>query len=398
MVVAATSPATVSARAATLGSSAIRDILEQARRPGVISLAGGIPDPALFPVAAVERAVHDAFGRFGPMALQYGPTCGEPWFREWAAEATNAPTAPERVVVTAGSQQAVDLLSWVLVDPGQTVVVGDPDYLGTLQALARHGARLHTVPITTDGLDTEVLANELRNGLRPVLCTMVPNFHNPSGVTWSSERRRHLAALADHYGFWIVEDDPYGRLSYDAAPPPPVTTETDRVIRVRSVSKVLAPGLRVGWLSAPATVVRAVERAKQAADLHTATLSQAIVACLVLPDGHHEQLVATYRQRRDALLQAAATHLPTAATNRPAGGMFCWVDLGEGYDTTALLPTALEAGVAYVPGAAFSTTHRWDGAVRLSFATASADQLDTGVQRIASVLAAARRARVGPDT
>lgn len=392
VVMSLTTPRTtvpsVSRRADALTSSAIRDILEHARKPGVISLAGGIPDPALFPIDAVKAATIAALDIVGPAALQYGPTLGEPWFREWAAASTNTAVDAASVVATAGSQQAIDLLAWTLVDPGDQVAVGDPDYLGTLQAMERNGATLLPVRVDHDGLDTEQLANLLRAGQRPRACTLVAAFGNPTGATLSPDRRTHLVELAEHYGFWIIEDDPYGRLSFDGPEPPAIGQGSDRVIRVRTISKVLAPGLRLGWLCAPPAVVAAVERTKQAADLHTSTLAQAIVTHLEVPVGHLERLVNTYRERRDALVAAIDSHLPAADHRPPAGGMFCWLDLGSGVDTTALLPAALAAGVAFVPGAAFSPTRGSSTALRLTFATAGPDALDEGVARLASVLPA----------
>jgi 2-aminoadipate transaminase len=381
-----TSTSPIARRAARLTSSAIRDILEHARQPGVISLAGGIPDPALFPVAAFDAACHDALTSLGPAALQYGPTLGEGWFREWAAAATTPTTTADSVVVTSGSQQALDLLAWTLVDPGDEVLVGEPDYLGTLQALSRHDAALLPVPYGHDGWDTEHLAGLLQRGHRPKLAVIVANFHNPTGVTWSEARRRHLLELAERYGFLIVEDDPYGRLWFDEAPPEPIGPGSDRVIRVRSISKFLAPGLRLGWLSASTEIVAAVERAKQAADLHTSTFAQAVVSHLTVAPDHVDVLRSTYGARRDALVDAITAQLPAATLRPPGGGMFCWVDLDTVNDTTATLPAALAAGVAYVPGAAFSPTGGCRQSLRLSFATVGPTELHEGVARLARVV------------
>lgn len=385
-------PATMlAARARTARSSTIRDILVHANAPGVLSLAGGIPAPASFPMDRLRAAAIAAL-EAGPDAVQYGLTDGHPACRTVLADWTGAEVGPDDLVITTGSQQGLDLIGRVLVDPGDAVVVGDPDYLGALQALRGQGASLVAVPIDADGLRTDILARRLERGLRPKFVYVVANFHNPTGATLSEQRRVHLAELADAHGFLIVEDDPYGDLFFDAPPPPPIGRGSDRVIRLRSVSKTVAPGLRLGWMAAPRWVLDAVVVAKQSADLHTSSLSQAIVVELAR-DGawrpaHLERSRSLYRKRRDALVDALrATFGDRAPFTVPGGGMFVWTRF-EGFDATARLLDAVAAGVAYVPGAAFGVEHPDPAAVRLSFATTSVSELHEAVRRLHTVVTA----------
>ncbi|CAN5135778.1 hypothetical protein BH20ACT3_BH20ACT3_04730 [soil metagenome] len=240
----------LSKRASGATSSTIRDILVHADAPDVISLAGGIPSPSSFPMDALRSAAMAALAA-GPRAVQYGRTDGDPACRAALVSWTDVPVDPDDLVVTTGSQQGIDLVARVLVDPGDAVVVGDPDYLGALQALRSNDARLVAVPVDRDGLRTDVLAERLADGLRPKLVYVVTNFHNPTGASLAAPRRRQLVELAEYHGFLILEDDPYGELHYDAPPPPPVGPGIEQVVRLRSVSKTVAPGLRLGWMTGP---------------------------------------------------------------------------------------------------------------------------------------------------
>lgn len=381
----------LAARARGARSSTIRDILVHASAPGVLSLAGGIPAPASFPMPELRAAAIAALAA-GPEAVQYGLTDGHPDCRAALATWTDVDVDPEDLVVTTGSQQGLDLIARVLLDPGDAVVVGDPDYLGALQALRSHAAGLVAVPIDGHGLRTDVLAERLAGGLRPKAVYVVANFHNPTGATLAADRRLHLATLADEYGFLIVEDDPYGDLWFDTPPPTPIGPGSDRVVRLRSVSKTVAPGLRLGWMAGPRWVLDAVVVAKQSSDLHTSSLSQAIVVELARDAGwraeHLDRSRALYRDRRDALVEALhATFGDQAPFTVPGGGMFVWTRF-EGFDATARLLDAVAAGVAYVPGAAFGVDHPDPSAVRLSFATTSPAELHEAVHRLHSVVTA----------
>ncbi len=385
----------LSEAARSANSSAIRDILIHARRPDVISLAGGVPSPALFPLADIVSAVSAAIERDGADVVQYGVTAGEPATREVAATLTGTEPDPEAIVITTGSQQALDLIARVLIDPGDQVVVADPDYLGALQSLRAHKPELVAIPLDADGMRVDVLAERLAAGARPKLCYVVANFHNPTGATLAADRRVALTALAEQYGFLIVEDDPYGELRFTDDAVAPIGPGSDNVVRLRSVSKVLAPGLRIGWLVGPEWLVDAVVVAKQSADLHTSTLSQAVMVQVagrsVWMADHLDAVRTHYRNQRDVLTDAIADELGERITyNSPQGGMFVWGELTGGADTSELMSAAIDNGVAFVPGAAFAVDTPKPSAIRLSFATAPPDQLWEACRRLRTTIDAAR--------
>lgn len=387
-----------SAAVVRAGSSAIRDLLELTEQPHVLSLAGGLPHPGSFPVDAIARATAEVLATDATAALQYGPTEGYGPLRSWAADRLG--TTADRVLVTSGSQQALELIARALVEPGATVALAEPAYVGALQAFRSAGATL--VPIASDqrGLDVDALAEALEQGLRPTLVYVVSNLDNPTGATLDARRRLALAHLADHHGLWIVDDDPYGELRWRGAAPPPLRALTDRVITLGSTSKVLCPGLRVGWASGPPDVLRAMAILKQSADLHTSSLTQRIAHRVLAEPGfldHHVTgLRTTYEAKARALTAALADRLgEDLAWRSPDGGMFVWATLRDhvapGRGTADLLPTALDHGVAFVPGAAFAVAGATPGSpidrsLRLSFATGSPDELGEAVDRLATTL------------
>jgi 2-aminoadipate transaminase len=385
----------LSLRASTARSSMIRDLLHVLEQPHVLSLAGGLPAAEAMPAErlrlALDRAL-DEQGRYGPAALQYGPTEGAHALRELIAATAHehdTRTTVDGVITTTGSQQALDLLARVLLDPGDVVVVEHPAYLGSLQVLTAAGARIVEVQSDADGMRTDALEQLLCDGLRPKLCTVVPNFQNPTGSTLSHERRVHLAALADHYGFVVVEDDPYRALRFRGDDVAPVRANSDLAVTLGSSSKVLAPGLRVGWLAGPPELVRHVVRAKQSVDLHTPMLNQLAVADVLRDRSfltqHVRRLRALYSLRCEALTTALAAvfgeHIEIEA---PEGGFFVWARL-PGTDTAALLPLALDEGVAFVPGAEFTTrTGELGDRMRLSFASLDGEGLAEAATRMAA--------------
>jgi 2-aminoadipate transaminase len=386
----------LSRRMRDVRGSAIRDLLTLTARPDVLSLAGGLPATEALPRDRIAAAAERALRR--PAAVQYGETAGLADLREALAVHESGrlgrPVGAADVLVTSGSQQALDLLARAVVDPGDAVVVEDPVYVGALQVFQAAGADLHAVPLDADGMDLDALEALLRGGLRPRLVHTVSSFHNPRGVTLAPDRRARLAGLADRYGLLVVEDDPYGLLAFDGVPPRPVAAHGDRVVRLGSASKILAPALRVGWLTGPAPVVAAVERLRQCADLCGSTFTHAIAAEL-LADGPwlaaHLHRLRTEGAARAAAFGAAVDAAFGAAVvrSRPTGGMFCWLEVTDGTDTDVLLDRALAAGVAFVPGSAFSVGRPRTEAARCCFATLGGSALREAVSRLAAAWRAA---------
>jgi DNA-binding transcriptional MocR family regulator len=388
----ATAPPPVAARLRDVASSPVREILALTQRPGVISFAGGLPAPELFDAPGLRAAfaaalADDCFGR----TLQYSTTEGDPALRAAIADRLGVrglPTDPDDVLVTTGSQQALTLVAAVLLEPGDTVLVEEPSYLAALQCFQMAGARCVPIPCDDDGLDPDALAALVRRE-RPKLLYTVPTFHNPTGRTLPIERRRALAQAAGRLGLWIVEDDPYGELRYRGEPVAPVAAlpgAEDRTIALSTLSKVLGPGLRIGWLRAPAALRHALVVAKQAADLHTSTIDQAAAAHWL---GHQDLdaylagLRTAYGPRRDALVDGLPDALPEGSRwSRPDGGMFVWVTLPDGWDAEALLERALEREVAFVPGWPFFPVAADRATLRLSFTSHPVAEIAEGLGRL----------------
>lgn len=391
----ASTPTTAS-RLANVASSPVREILALTARPEVISFAGGLPAPELFDVAGIRAAYDRVLAENPRQALQYSTSEGDPELRTAIAARLTArelPTDPEDLLVTTGSQQALTLLTTALVEPGDVVLVEDPCYLAALQTFAFAGARVVPVPTDDQGLVPAAL-EEIAAREKATLLYLVPTFQNPTGRTLPAERRAAVAEAAARHGFWIIEDDPYGELRYDGERVPWITadpTAADRTVLLGSFSKVMAPGLRLGYLRAPAGLRRACVIAKQAADLHTSTIDQAAAARYLRDsdlDAHVAVMRAAYQERRDAMLDGLAAALPDGSRwNRPDGGMFIWVNLPDGHDATALLKTAVGHEVAYVPGAPFFCGEPDAGAMRLSFTTHSAEEIREGLRRLAKTFA-----------
>ncbi len=382
----------LSARAGRSGSSVIRDLLSILGDDRILSLAGGLPDTAGLPTAEVADAVGRA-GRSGGDVLQYGPTEGEPALRAWIAEHELDGADPRRVLVTHGAQQALGLVVEALVDPGDVVVVERASYVGMLQPLARAGASIVDVGSDARGMCTDELEALLRAGARPTLCYLCPTYQNPTGTVLSEDRRRHLGELAARYRFVVVDDDPYRALGF--APPPSRLRShvpDELAVSVGSFSKTVAPGLRVGWVHGPSSVVDAMATMKQAADLHTSTLAQRVLVDLLGRPGWLDErtasLVASHRVRGRALVDGLTSRLgPRVAIEPMVGGMFVWATFPDcPLDTDALLATALDHGVAFVPGSAFDHRSRPNRSARLCCATLTPDLLDVAAGRLAAAV------------
>ncbi len=377
-------------RAERMNPSIIREILKVTEQPGVISLAGGLPSPDTFPVEALREASERVLRDTPREALQYAASEGFGPLREWvAAELVQQGLHVDasQVLITTGSQQGLDLVGKVLIDAGSRVAVESPTYLGALQAFAPFEPEFVTVPCDADGPVPEMLASA--RGAR--FLYMIPNFQNPSGRCIGELRRAALMAQARSLGLPVVEDNPYGELWYDTPPPASLASRwAEGSVYLGSFSKVLAPGLRLGYLVAPKSLYPKLLQAKQAADLHTPGYNQRIVH-EVIKSGFlrdHMPLVrARYRQQRDAMQAALQRHMPPGCEWQvPSGGMFFWVTVPRGVDTLQLLPHAVQRGMAFVPGAAFFADHPQHHTLRLSFVTASATQIDTAVATLARVL------------
>ncbi|MDQ7993210.1 MAG: PLP-dependent aminotransferase family protein [Propionicimonas sp.] len=388
---------TLAGRAAGLNPSVIREILKVTERPGVISLAGGLPSPRTFPIAEFAAASATVLERDGSAALQYAASEGYRPLREFVAERLPWEVDPEHVLITTGSQQGLDLVAKVLVDEGSRVLVETPTYLGALQAFSPFGARVAGVRSDDEGLLPDTLAAAAGQGAdRARFLYVLPTFQNPTGRMLGEQRRARLVEVAAEIGLPLVEDNPYGELWFDNPPPAPLAARNpDGVLYLGSFSKVLAPGLRLGFVVAPGDVFPKLLQAKQAADLHSPGFNQRMVHEVVRGGflDHHVPTIRTlYRAQRDHMLAALEREFGGGGTswNVPAGGMFLWLRLPEGVDALELLPLAVEAGVAFVPGGPFFATDPDPRAMRLSFVTAGPDEIDTAVAALARVVGARR--------
>ncbi|MEA9659228.1 PLP-dependent aminotransferase family protein [Xanthomonas campestris pv. raphani] len=382
----------ISRRAQALTSSAIREILKITERPEVISFAGGLPSPATFPVERM-RAASDQVLRDAPQAaLQYGPTEGYLPLREWVAvrlSRDGASIRPTQVLITTGSQQGLDLLGKIFIDEGSKVLVETPSYLGALQAFSLFQPNFAGMPSDADGVVVDALYPSLLADARFLYC--LPNFQNPTGRRLPLSRRQALVARAAEAGVPIVEDDPYGELYYSGEPLPSLLSmHPDGVIYMGSFSKVLAPGLRLGYVVAPEAVLGKLIQAKQAADLHTPSFTQRVVHYTLQDDfldTHIPQIRALYARQCSLMLEALERHFPPQVQwNRPDGGMFLWVTLPQGLDASVLLARAIARNVAFVPGAPFFATLPQTNTLRLSFVTVPGERIDAGIQVLGELL------------
>ncbi|WP_321930974.1 aminotransferase-like domain-containing protein [Paraburkholderia guartelaensis] len=387
----------IAQRARSLSSSAIREILKLTERQNMISFAGGIPSSASFPLAALRDASARATHAFSADTFQYSATEGYAPLREWIARehsTSQHPVAASNVLITSGSQQAFDLIGKVLVDPQSAVLVERPTYLGALQALSLYEPEFVSVQTDERGIVSKAL--ECIEPERAALLYVQPNFQNPTGARLSFQRRRKIAEIAQRTGLIVVEDNPYVALAFDGEQLPAIhSMAPDNVIYLGSFSKVLAPGLRVGYMIVPGALQPKFVQVKQAADLHSSTLSQRIVYETVREgflETHAPRLANFYRKQSEAMLSALERHMPEGVRwNVPEGGMFIWLALPPGVDSAALLEDALAVNVAFVPGAPFFAHDPLHHFLRLSFATVSPQQIDRGIERLAALINAYSR-------
>ena len=375
-----------------MNPSVIREILKITERPGIISLAGGLPSPDTFPIEAMREATARVLRDAPREALQYAASEGFAPLREWVAEHAadkGVAVEPSQVLITTGSQQGLDLVGKVLIDAGSKIAVEAPTYLGALQAFAPYEPEVVTVACDENGPLPEHLGEA--KGAR--FLYVLPNFQNPSGRCMSESRRAALVDAARAAGLPLVEDNPYGDLWFDAEPPAPLASRwAEGTVYLGSFSKVLAPGLRLGYVIAPKALGPKLLQAKQAADLHTPGFNQRVVHEVIrngFLDQHVPTIRARYKAQRDAMRAALEAHMPAGCHwTVPSGGMFFWVELPEGVDAVALLPKAVERSMAYVPGAAFFASEPRLNTLRLSFVTVAPDLIERGVAMLAQALKA----------
>ena len=389
-------------RTKNIKSSAIRELLKITQHPEVISFAGGLPAPDVFPVARFQEACRKVLELNGHQALQYGASEGYEPLREMIARHIaryGIKAKAENVLITSGSQQALDLIGKLLINPGDRILVEAPTYLGALQAFNVYGAEYVAVQSDDDGLRTEHLEEPLRTG--PKFMYVLPNFQNPGGTTLSEGRRHQLVLLADKYGIPIIEDDPYGQLRYEGDHLTPLVVldrenlrrddgySIGNVIYLSTFSKTLSPGLRLGWIVAPADVIAKLVQLKQGADLHTSTFGQMVayeVARDNFLDEHVKLIRKVYRERRDVMLEALKKYFPAEVTwTHPQGGLFLWVTLPEGMDCNKLFEAALKENVAFVPGDCFyAGNFAKEGCrhLRLNFSYGQPEQIREGIRRL----------------
>jgi 2-aminoadipate transaminase len=385
-------------------SSVVREILKVSSQPDVISFAGGMPAPELFPLEEVEQACVKVLKEHGFSALQYSLSEGYVPLREFIVQKMaryGIVASVDNVLITTGSQQGLDLVAKVLVDPGDVIIVEAPTFVGALQSFTAYEASYASVSLDDEGMMVDVLQQKIVE-THPKFMYVLPNFQNPAGVTLSKDRRERLVTLARQYGVPILEDDPYGELRFEGEHVEPLVVISARqngqqsgyfegdVIYMSTFSKTLAPGLRLGWVVAPVEVINKLVQAKQGADLHTSTFDQMIAYEVVsngFLDEHVREIRKTYRQRRDAMLAAMERLFPEGTTwTHPQGGLFLWVRLPEGADCEDLLKEAIEQRVAFVPGTAFYPDGRGHDSLRLTFATCSVDSIDDGIGRLGKAI------------
>ncbi len=388
-------------RAHRMRASDIREILKVTAQPDIISLAGGLPAPELFPVDEYRRAFEWVLETNGAAALQYGPTEGYQPLREFVAARMRAfgmTCSADDVLITNGSQQALDLIGKILLNPGDRVVLENPSYLGAIQAFNQYEPDYAVVPMDDDGMQVEALEKILaQDAARPgrgriKLIYALPNFQNPTGRTMSLERRSRLVEISARFGVPIVEDDPYGELRYEGEHLPSLKSfDTEgNVIFLGTFSKILAPGFRLGWTIASPSALEQIIHAKQPSDLHTG-MAQQMATEYVTRDGfvdrHVETIKRFYRERRDVMLRAMAEHFPPEARfTRPAGGLFVWAELPSHIDTRDLLLEAVKGKVAFVPGQGFHADGSGTNTMRLNFSNVPPEKLEEGVRRLGAAI------------
>lgn len=382
--------AVMSKRSARMRSSVIRELLEFTTQPDVVSFAGGLPAPELFPVREFKEACNYVLEHYGPPALQYGPTGGHFPLKEFLAESMQkygVPAMPENILMTSGSQQALDLVGRLFINNNDKVLTDAPTYLGAIQAWRVYKPQFVTAPLDDGGMDPDRVEKILQQHQIKFIYVL-PNFHNPAGTTIPYARRRRLVELAARYGTFIVEDDPYGQLRFEGEDIAPLMSmHKENIIYLSTFSKTLSPGIRLGWIVAPEGVITRLVQAKQGTDLHTGTFVQYVahdIAERGIIKRHVARIRTVYKERRDVMLNAMEEHFPPGVTwTRPQGGLFLWIRMPEHVDAEELLEAAVEEKVVFVPGGAFYPDGKEGrNCMRLNFSYAQPEMIQEGIKRL----------------
>ncbi|HBZ00496.1 MAG TPA: aminotransferase, partial [candidate division Zixibacteria bacterium] len=362
-----------------------------------INMAGGLPAPELFPIDAIKQACLRVLDKYGPDSLQYSLTTGVPILKQYIADRTSADGiefSPDAIQITGGSQQGLDIVGRVFLEPGSVVLTEEPTYLGALQAFSFYQAQFVSVKTDENGIIPSDLEYKIKE-FNPAFIYLVPNFQNPSGITMSAERRHAVVALAKKYDIPIVDDNPYGELRFYGNPVPSLKVMGGQhVIQLGTFSKIISPGLRIGWIAADKEFIRMCELMKQACDLHSNTFAQYVIYEFAKDgalEAHIEVIKKAYKIRRDLMIDTLAKELKNGTTwSEPEGGLFLWVKLPNGISASELLPKAISAGFAYVPGKHFYSQNPDDTTLRLNFCNATEKNIVEGVKRLAAVVKAAK--------
>jgi 2-aminoadipate transaminase len=384
----------MSKRSARMRSSVIRELLKVTMQPEVISFAGGLPAPELFPVREFKEACNYVLEHYAQEALQYGPTEGFPPLKEFLAESMQkygVPAVPGNILITNGSQQALDLIGRLFINNGDKILTDAPTYLGAIQAWRVYKPQFITIPLDDDGMNPDLVEQVLKEH-KIKFIYVLPNFHNPAGTTIPYERRLRLVELGAQYDAFIVEDDPYGELRFEGEDIAPlISMHKENVVYLSTFSKTLSPGIRLGWIVAPERVITRLVQAKQGTDLHTGTFVQFVahdIAGRGIVKRHIRHIRAAYRERCGVMLAAMGEHFPPGVTwTRPQGGLFLWVRMPEHVNAEELLELAVEEKVAFVPGTAFYPDGRsGQCCMRLNFSNAKPEMIREGIKRLGQAM------------
>jgi 2-aminoadipate transaminase len=380
--------------------SFVREILKAAAKPEVISFAGGLPNPRFIPVTEISEAIQQILKTQGAAALQYCASEGHPLLRQWIAEQYNIAglaVSAEQILITTGSQQGLDLLGKVLIDPGDRVVVEDPTYIAALQAFGMYEPIFAPIAVDSNGIDVQQLRQEIQSGAKLVYC--MPNFQNPTGISYSASRRAEVGEVLRDTSVILIEDDPYARLRFRGVDLPPMACHRpDHTVLLGSFSKIIAPGMRLGWLCAPMELMDKLIIAKQAVDLHSENLGQWVMHRLVTDgnfDRHLQAIREAYGHQCQKMIEAIQQYLPPEIRyTRPDGGMFIWLTLPAGISSLDLFQLAIEQGVAFVPGPAFHASGDGENTMRLNFSNSDPKRIEDGIRRLAFALSKLQTSQV----